>query len=150
MEVEFKRVTASEKALLLEMMAPFYEHEGITSSLPRATTALDQVFRDERLGKIWFLTQNGASNPIGYVVILNHYSLEYGGTTVIIDELYVEPKFRGQGLGDKIISFLEQELRTNGLKVLYLEVSHENQIAQKLYRKHGFTDQKRFLLTKVL
>ena len=36
---------------------------------------------------------------IGYALLINFWSNEYGGIVLIIDELYLVPAFRGQGVG---------------------------------------------------
>ena len=45
-------------------------------------------------------------------------------------------------------SFLADVCRTEGIAALHLEVERANTIAQEVYRKQGFKDHDRYLLTK--
>jgi ribosomal protein S18 acetylase RimI-like enzyme len=78
------------------------------------------------------------------------YSLEYHGRDAIIDELYIIEEYRGQGIGTRAIELAAKESRSLGIKALHLEVERKNTNAQHFYRKIGFEDHDRYLLTKWL
>ena len=56
---------------------------------------------------------------------------------------------RGRGIGARVLALVEQEARGRGLQRLYLEVGHGNP-AHGLYRRAGFVDQRRYLMSKFL
>lgn len=78
------------------------------------------------------------------------FSLEYKGRDAFVDEIYIRAAFRGQGLGKRALEFPEAECRALGVQALHLEVERANTNAQEVYRKHGFIDQDRYLMTKPL
>jgi diamine N-acetyltransferase len=86
---------------------------------------------------------------VGYVVLSFDFSLEYGGKNAWIDELFIRPELRGKGIGSKALDFAVQVARECGAKVLHLEVNRGNP-AIHLYRRHGFEDHNRALLSKWL
>jgi GNAT superfamily N-acetyltransferase len=86
---------------------------------------------------------------IGYLVLSFDFSLEYGGKNAWIDELFVRPEFRGQGIGSRALDFATQTARELGAKVLHLEVNRGNP-AIHLYRRCGFEEHDRYLLSKWL
>jgi diamine N-acetyltransferase len=86
---------------------------------------------------------------IGYLVLSFDFSLEYGGKNAWIDELFVRPEFRGRGIGSRALDFAQQTARELGAKVLHLEVNRGNP-AIELYRRNGFEDHDRYLLSKWL
>jgi GNAT superfamily N-acetyltransferase len=86
---------------------------------------------------------------IGYLVLSFDFSLEYGGKNAWIDELFIRPDFRGKGIGSQALDFAAQTARELGAKVLHLEVNRGNP-AIDLYRRNGFKDHDRFLLSKSL
>lgn len=88
-------------------------------------------------------------SPIGYLVICFDYSLEYRGRGAWVDELFVQPTFRGQGIGTHFLDLAESASREHGAQFLHLEVSHGNK-ALELYRRRGFVDHRRYLMTKSL
>ena len=90
-----------------------------------------------------------ADRPVGYLVICFDYSLEYRGKGAWIDELFVSPSYRRQGIGDQLLDLTEHACLEHKAHFLHLEVSHGNP-AIELYRGRGFVDHQRYLLTKRL
>ncbi|MGB7729071.1 MAG: GNAT family N-acetyltransferase [Candidatus Acidiferrum sp.] len=86
---------------------------------------------------------------IGYLVICFDFSLEYRGKGAWIDELFVESSRRGQGIGTQLLDLAETASRESGAEFLHLEVNHGNR-ANELYRRRGFVDHDRYLMTKPL
>ena len=87
--------------------------------------------------------------PVAYLVICFDFSLEYRGKGAWVDELFVEPTHRGQGIGTQLLELAETASRECGAQTLHLEVNHGNR-AIELYRRRGFVDHHRFLMTKWL
>ena len=77
------------------------------------------------------------SRTIGYALLINFWSNEYGGNVLVIDELYIIPAFRGQGMGTRFIQYLAEN-RFNDCVALELEVLPYNVRALKLYERIGF------------
>ncbi|MCP4369735.1 MAG: GNAT family N-acetyltransferase [Deltaproteobacteria bacterium] len=103
---------------------------------------------DPSLGRAWLIYD--AHEPIGYVILTLGYSLEYHGRDAFVDELFIKAGHRGQGVGRKVMQFVEAEAGKLGINALHLEVEYANKRAQALYHKMGFEDHKRYLLTKWL
>ena len=51
----------------------------------------------------------------------------------------VLPPWRGQGLGGRLLVAAMQDAAERGAVVMFLEVAANNEVAQGLYRRHGFT-----------
>ena len=90
-----------------------------------------------------------AQTPVGYLIICFDYSLEYRGKGAWIDELFVEPSHRGQGIGTQLLDLAETASREHDAKCLHLEVNLGNR-AIELYRRRGFVDHQRYLMSKWL
>jgi GNAT superfamily N-acetyltransferase len=80
--------------------------------------------------------------PIVYLAICFDFSLEYRGKGAWIDELFVEPSYRGKGIGTRLLDLAESASREYGAQTLHLEVSHGNRVIE-LYRRRGFVDHQR-------
>lgn len=89
------------------------------------------------------------ANPVAYLVICFDFSLEYRGKGAWIDELFVERSYRAQGIGTQLLDVAERVSREHGAQFLHLEVNHGNR-AIELYRRRGFVDHARYLMTKDL
>lgn len=69
----------------------------------------------------------------------------YGGMWFVLDEAHVtniaiRQRWRGQGLGRQLMEAMLQLAADTGMAFMTLEVRRSNEIAQKLYRSHGFVD----------
>lgn len=86
----------------------------------------------------------------GYIVLTFGFSLEFHGRDAFVDELYVRNGYRGHGIGKASLRLVEEVCQKEGIKALHLEVDRQNLHAQNLYRKAGYKDHDRYLLTKWL
>jgi ribosomal protein S18 acetylase RimI-like enzyme len=73
--------------------------------------------------------------------------MEYGGLDAFVDDLYVRPDYRGQGIGTQALEEARTFSVASGVRAIHLEVGHDNAAAKALYRKVGFEDTGRQLLT---
>ncbi len=108
-------------------------------------SALDKLIANPIWGRVWFIVAD--KEPVGYVILTLGYSLEYHGQDAFIDELFIKASHRGQGIGNKVMLFIEHEARQLGVKALHLEVERNNRPALALYRKVGFETHNRYLMT---
>ena len=84
---------------------------------------------------------------VGYLIVCFDYSLEYQGKGAWVDELFVAPSHRGKGIATQLLDVAEKAAAEHGARYLHLEVSHGNP-AIELYRRRGFIDHQRYLMTK--
>jgi ribosomal protein S18 acetylase RimI-like enzyme len=108
---------------------------------------LAELLQHPAYGLVYFLED--ANRAIAYLVICFDYSFEYRGKGAWIDELFVECEYRQQGIGAYLLDLAESASREHGAQYLHLEVSHGNR-AIELYRRRGFLDHDRYLMTKQL
>jgi GNAT superfamily N-acetyltransferase len=67
------------------------------------------------------------------------YATEAGGIWVHVEDIFVLPQFRGQGIGTAFLAFVED--RYKGKAVRYrLEVEPDNLGADRAYRRCGYRE----------
>jgi GNAT superfamily N-acetyltransferase len=83
----------------------------------------------------------------GYALLVSFWSNEIGGEIVVLDELYVEPAHRGQGLATQLIDELAAKRGPwpKPWRAIALEVTPANNRAMKLYQRLGFAGSNRTL-----
>lgn len=62
----------------------------------------------------------------------------YAGLVALLDELYVEPARRGDGIGSAIIDELLTISRSRGVDLIEINVDEGDVDARRFYERHGF------------
>ena len=148
--VIFRPATAENEHALLCMMRNLAEQEpgAYFFDEPAVREVLRKLLASPELGHAWvFLDEE---TPVGYIVLTFGYSFEYHGRDSFIDELYIDPQYRRQGIGKRAMQFVEERARELGVNAIHLEVDQGNDPAAELYRRAGYDDHSRFLMTKRL
>ena len=78
------------------------------------------------------------------------FSIEFGGRNAFVDELYVAPDHRAQGLGTTALEEAERVCREAGVQAMHLEVEFTNVDAKRLYARSGWVEHTRHLMTRKL
>ena len=98
-----------------------------------------------------FKTTYGSDGTLFVVAKNRHTGLAIGGSGIgplhglspfeglgEIRDLYIEPQYRGQGIGSKLLRRCLTDATTMGYERLYLETTPQMEHAQKLFVRHGF------------
>jgi GNAT superfamily N-acetyltransferase len=139
---------AEDVPTILPWMKDFYAHEGVPFDPAVSEPVLRELLAHPDFGRVFKLTVDG--HEVGYAVMALAFSLEFGGRSVFLDELYVQPASRGRGIGSIALHLLQKTARDLGARSLALEVDFENPRAESLYRREGFTSNGRQLMTRRL
>jgi diamine N-acetyltransferase len=141
--------TPSDLDILIPLVRDFCAHFGYpyAESLKRDTLA--QVLAEPSLGRLWLILSAGG-DVAGYLFLSFYFSLEYGGRTAFIDEIFVRPEHRVLGLGSAALRNALAAARDLGLTAVHLEAERSNDRAAALYVRLGFVDYDRRLLTRFL
>jgi ribosomal protein S18 acetylase RimI-like enzyme len=146
MQIGFRAAEETDIEWLVGAMREFNTIDDYGFDAGIARSALQRFLSDSSLGGLWLIESEGKS--IGYVVLSFGYSFEFHGRDAFVDELFIEADYRGRGIGRQAIQFIEEQCKSSGVNALHLEVERTNLAAQALYKKTGFQDHDRFLMTK--
>jgi GNAT superfamily N-acetyltransferase len=146
--ITFRVATRADLDALLPLVQAYYEFDHLAFDERVARTALGNFIDDPTCGRVWFISVAG--ELVGYLILTLGYSIEYGGRDAFIDEVYIRESHRGRGIGQQALAFAEAQCQAFGVRALHLEVERSNSNAHALYRKVGFVDHDRYLMTKRL
>lgn len=124
------------------------EGTGDDSKASRYDAKLDGTYRESYLD--WVercmadepravqLAERGGS-VVGYVFLLPE-AMAFIWDGAVLNELYVKPDYRGEGVGDELVSAAIDAAREQTLPLdrLLLDVDRANERARSFYKTHGF------------
>jgi len=126
---------ADAAPLVALLVAQFREHR-ITTPVRKITRAVDGVLRHPDRGR--FLVATIAGRPVGLAALSFTWSLEHGGRSAWLEELYVEPPYRGRGIGRALLRAACRAAARAGAAAVDLEVDAAHTRAARLYAREGF------------
>ena len=148
MKIEFQIAGEGETERLIALMREYTEGEGERFDEARKRRALAELLSCPEFNLIWLIRDGDTA--IGYSILTLGHSIEYGGRDAFIDELYIRSSHRGRGLGRRAVEVAEAAARKLRVRAIHLEVDRDNDAALGLYRKFGFEEHERLLMTKPL
>ncbi|MBQ9132182.1 MAG: GNAT family N-acetyltransferase [Clostridia bacterium] len=126
-----------DKSAVLDMMTVFYASPAVLHKAPCEVLERDI---DDCVGECPFVegTVIEVDGEIaGYAMTSMGYSTEYGGISVMLEDLYLRPEYRGRGIGSAFLLHLQESLKGRAVR-LRLEAEPSNLRAIEVYKKCGF------------
>ena len=148
MTITIRQASRSDLADLLDLMREFYAEAGYPLRPERARAAFLPLLDPGELGQVWLADLEGQVG--GHLVLTFCYSMEYGGRSAFVDDLFVRPALRNRGLGRALVQRARAVCEGLGVRAMHLEVARGNGPAQAIYRASGFESTDRELLTLAL
>jgi ribosomal protein S18 acetylase RimI-like enzyme len=135
-------------------------NERLNAEDPSETTPFDGTMMRRTLSEIAVNPMRGAVAVLtsghrrcGYALLVSFWSNEFGGEICAIDELYVEPEFRGRGFATQLIQDLasgDSPIWPRRTAAITVEAYRTNPQAKVLYEKLGFTTSPNHALRLIL
>lgn len=130
----------------MPLVREFYAYERLALDETRYRQLARQLIADDQLGRLLIIESDGELT--GYAVIGFGFSLEFGGRDALLDEFYVKEQHRGKGIGTQVITAIVEICRARGIRAVHLEADYVNERVHAFYKRSGFRDHERHLMTK--
>lgn len=112
------------------------ETENLTLDIATVTRGAKEVFTDPSKGKYYVAEENG--KVIGCLMTTFEWSEWRNGNMLWIQSVYIDEKFRGQGVFRKLYTHIQKLVnRDQGLKGIRLYVDKKNEEAKGVYQRLG-------------
>lgn len=144
MLVSFRACGPKDHRILLKFIRAYYAFDKIPYDPASLSRGLDTLLRNPSQGQAWLMEFH--KKPVGYAVLTYNFDLEYGGIEGMLTDLYVEKRFRNQGIGSLALYEIEDYCRERGIRAVELQVQDHNKSALVFYKKAGFQTLKRKVL----
>ena len=131
-----RRATPDDAGELARLLHDFNtEFDEPVAEVPVLTERIAEHI--ERDFATFFLAGDG---PDGFSMVVFCPSLDTGGTGAYLQELYVAPPLRGQGIGRALLEATMEEARARGADHIDLNTAESDSAARGLYESSGFTN----------
>lgn len=132
-----RNMIEDDRNSVLKMMKTFYETPAVLSN------GSEDIFKSDFencIGACAFLEgyifYDHTGIIKGYGMVAKSFSTEFGKPCIWIEDLYVQPEYRGIGIGGEFLDFIANKYTDN---VIRLEVEEENTRAVSVYKSHKFS-----------
>lgn len=133
---------------VLDLLKRQFQEHAIRVAEPQLRKAVASLLGTPALGFLLVARQQGAI--IATACVSFCWTLEHGGKSAWLDELYVTPAYRGRGIGQALLGATLVRAREEGCAAVDLEVDSDHRRAENLYRRAGFEPLPRARWVKVL
>ncbi len=138
MSVELAAARAADLPQLVELLGVLFEQEAEFAADPvKQERALKLIFADPTRGKIYVAREG--KRVVAMASLLYTISTAEGGKAAWFEDLVVGPEFRQRGIGAKLLEHVIAQARAEGIVRITLLTDMQNESAQALYRRLGFT-----------
>ncbi len=145
--IEFHALKTSDIEIIFKMMEDFYAIDNYPIDAATTKQLFKTFIDDENLGQCWLISYK--NNIVGYVILTYIFSFEYKGKIAFLDELFLNEKARGKGIGKVALEFVHNQAIQKNLKIMYLEIESHNEVARNLYSTNDFVLHNRLLMKRI-
>jgi len=134
--IRLVKVSATEIEVLTQYIEALYRLDDDYDSMVNIEEGVRSLLRHEELALPYFIRRG--EQRLGYVILTKYHSVEKGGLTIYIDELYVEQEKRRGGIGREIMVEILEIAKQAGAKTLWAQAEPYNDAAQNFFKSQGF------------
>jgi GNAT superfamily N-acetyltransferase len=136
-EVKIDFATLEDLPELVRLLQTLFEQEVEFQPQPeRQNSALELILSSKDRGRI-FAARFG-DKLVGMVSLLETVSTAEGGLAVWLEDLVVEPNFRGRKIGTALVRAALDYCKSRGIKRVTLLTDRDNSQAHRFYFRFGF------------
>jgi GNAT superfamily N-acetyltransferase len=135
----FGTAGAADTAQLVELLGILFTQEAELNPDPqKQRRALEIILQDPSRARIY--VARDAGKVIAMAALHFTTSTAEGGKAAWLEDCIVRPDYRRQGIGKALLEYVVAQARAEGALRVMLLTDADNERAQALYRKTGFTD----------
>lgn len=131
----FRKITQNDRELYYALADKFYHTDAVNAPVPTENykATFDEMMRSDAYVTAYIFECDGV--PCGFALLSKTFSQEAGGLSVTIEEIYLEPAYRGRGMATEFFEYIKKEIPAMRFRI---EVEDDNEGAKRLYERMGF------------
>jgi GNAT superfamily N-acetyltransferase len=136
-QIQVRKAVEADIPRLCHLLALLFAQEAdFTPDAERQARGLRLILNQSEMGRIFCATVN--HEVVGMVSILFTVSTAEGGRAAWLEDLVVDPGWRGQGIGERLLQEAIAEARSSGCSRITLLTDNSNSGARRFYGRAGF------------
>ncbi len=135
---DFRIQPASEQdvPVVLRMIKALAEYEKLADQIVATEASLrEALFGERRFGEV--IIGYAGDEPVGFALFFHNFSTFRGAPGLYLEDLFVEPRWRGHGFGRKLLQHLAGVAVARGCHRMEWAVLDWNEPAIQFYRRAG-------------
>jgi GNAT superfamily N-acetyltransferase len=134
-KIQFKTTTEKDIPVILDFIKQIAIYEEMLDKVTATEESLkESIFDNNRAEALLIELDNEA---IGYIVYFFNYSTFIGREGLYIEDLYIKPEYRGQGLGKRCFEFLVKIAKEHKCQRVEWTCLDWNEPSLKFYKSIG-------------
>lgn len=136
-EIAFAPADPADRDEILARLQEHLREEQVAVAVAPLAQAVDGVLGDPEHG--FFHVARTGHTVIGIAYVALVWSLQHAGRAAWLEQLYVVPEWRGQGVGRELFAAAMERARWKGCVAVDAEVTSDHARAEHLIQSEGFT-----------
>ena len=96
-QLSFRYAERRDTALILRYITELADYEGLKHEVTATEELLEEWLFDKQKAEVIFARENG--REIGFALFFHNFSTFLGRGGIYLEDLYIQPEFRGRGYG---------------------------------------------------
>ena len=134
--IQIRKATIKDLEQLLQLFDAYRVFYGKNSEQEESRKFLWDRFTNN--DSVIFVADNGVNRLTGFTQLYPLFSSVQMKRLWLLNDLFVDPAYRGQGVSIALINEAKKLCRSTGACGMYLETAKTNLIGNQLYPKTGF------------
>ena len=136
MTLSIRPAVEADVPLILRMIRSLAEYEKMADQVVATESGIrDALFGTRRYGEV-ILGQVGAE-AVGFALFFHNFSTFRGAPGIFLEDLFVEPQWRGHGFGRQLLAHIAAVAVARGCHRMEWSVLDWNESAIDFYRRAG-------------
>ena len=136
MSTNIRTIEPADLSVILDLMREFAEFEKLSHVLEVTRDRLNAAMFGEA-GFVEGLIAEDDGTPVGHALFYPHFASFRGQRSLYLEDIYVKPEYRGQGVGERMIREIARTAASRGYERIDFQVLEWNTPAVEFYEKLG-------------
>jgi len=146
MDIQFRLGTVDDAGMIVGLINELAEYEKLPDKI---TTTEEDIRTAIANSDIETMFASWDGNDVGFAMFLDNYASIFGAKGMFIENLYVRPEYRGNGIGEAMMRELCRIAVSRGYKKVEWHCLEWNEPANELYLKLNATQKKDWIFYRL-